>query len=252
MRSRKALAGAVVLATLLATVGIAGAVVTGGSPAQTAPSDSSNAPMSDTVTVGASGQVQAAADRAVVDVAVVAAGDEIAEVRERLTDNVSEMRAALADRGINESQIRTSHYDISTERRYGGPREEAPTYRAVHAFSISVNDTGTVGEVIDTAVTNGADAVDGVRFTLSPDRRERLREQALQRAMSAARSEAGTIASQANLTIVGVDRVTTTEYDRTPYRVEDAALAAGGDGGTSIDSGPVSVSASVTVVYDVE
>jgi uncharacterized protein YggE len=61
-----------------------------------------------------------------------------------------------------------------------------------------------VGEVIDTAVTNGADRVRDVRFTLSGETRDRLRTSALEDAMTAAREQAETIAAAADLTTDGV------------------------------------------------
>lgn len=251
MQTRATLAGVAVVAALLATAGIAGAFATGDSPAQVQSPD--DAQTGDTITVGASGQVQAQADRAVVDVAVVATGDDVSAVRDQLSTNASRMRTALAEQGINESQIRTSNYDISTNRRYARENGDQPEYSAVHSFAITVHDTGEVGQVVDTAVTNGANEVNGVEFTLSADRREELRQDALRSAMDSARSQASAIASQADLSVDGVDRVATTEYNRTPYAAETATAGdAAATPSTAIDSGPVSVSASITVVYDVQ
>ncbi|MEF8851022.1 MAG: SIMPL domain-containing protein [Haloarculaceae archaeon] len=248
MRTRIALAGAAVVAALLVTAGIAGALTTGqaSGPAQVQNQQS----MSDTVTVSGSGQVQAEADRAVVRVAVLATGDDISTVRNRLSANASSMRDALQESGIDDSQIRTNYYDISSQERYGGPREEEPKYRAIHSFTITVENPDDVGEVIDTAVSNGASEVDGVEFTLSAEKREDLREEALEAAMDNARSEASTVAGAEDIRISGVDRISTTNFDNRPFEVREAALAGGDGGGTSINSGPVTVSASVTVVYE--
>ncbi|WP_436911001.1 SIMPL domain-containing protein [Halosimplex marinum] len=248
MNSRPTLAGVAVVAALLATAGVGAAFAAGGSPVQA--QQSAQADASDTITVGASGQVQAEADRAVVRVGVVATGDDIETVRSHLSTNASSMRSALNEMGIEDGQIRTAYYDISTNRRYGGAPSEEPAYRAIHTFAITTDDPGSVGQVVDTAVTSGADEVDGVEFTLSADKREELRQEALTEAMNSARGEASTIAAAEDLSVTGVDRVSTTEYHARSYGVQTAALAAGGDGGTSIDSGPVSVSASVTVVYE--
>lgn len=247
MRSRATLAGVAVVAALLVTAGGAAAAFGGGdAPART----QEQGQLEDTITVGASGQVQAEADRAVVRVAVVTSGDDIETVREQLSSNASQMRGALNEMGVDSSQIRTAHYDISTNRRYRGGESDEPEYRATHAFSITVENTDEVGQVVDTAVTNGANEVDGIEFTLSQDKREDLRQEALRNAMDSARGEAGAIADSADLAVAGVDRVSTTEYHSRPYRLESTGLAAS-DGGTSINSGPVTVSASVTVVYDV-
>jgi uncharacterized protein YggE len=247
MESRSILAGAAVVAALLVTAGIGGAITTGAAPANV---EAQNQDLtSDTITVSGSGTVQADADRAVVSVAVLSSGDDISAVREDLSENASEMRDALAEMGIDENLIRTAYFDISSEERYGRQDPEAPTYRGMHAFEITIETPDDAGQVIDTAVSNGASEVDGVEFTLSPDRREELREQALESAMNNARSEASTVAGAEDLSITGVDRISTTDYRRTPYAVETAA---GGDAGarTSISSGPVTVRASVSVVYD--
>jgi len=248
MNSRVTLAGVAVVAALLATAGVGAAFAAGGAPVQA--DQSAQQAQNDTITVGASGQVQAAADRAVVRVGVVATGDDIERVRSDLSSNASAMRSALNEMGIEDGQIRTAYYDISTNRRYGGAESEEPAYRAIHSFAITVEDPDTVGQVVDTAVTNGADEVDGIQFTLSADKREELRQEALTEAMNTARGEASTIAAAEDLSVSGVDRVSTTEYGARPYAVETAALSADAGGGTSIDSGPVSVTASVTVVYE--
>jgi uncharacterized protein YggE len=246
MERRSTLVGAAVVAALLVTAGVAGALTTG-NPAQ--PQVQSDAQMSDTITVAGSGSVQAQADRAVVRVAVLATGDDIGTVRQQLSDNASQMRSALNEMDISGSQIQTAYYDISSNQRYGRTEEGQPNYRAIHSFSVTVENPDKAGKVIDTAVSNGASEVDGVEFTLSEDRRQELRQEALTEAMETARGEASTIAAAEDLSIAGVDRVSSTDYGRSPYRVETAALASG-DSGTSIDSGPVTVSASVTVVYD--
>ncbi|WP_459194530.1 SIMPL domain-containing protein [Halosimplex sp. J119] len=249
MNSRATIAGVAVVAALLVTAGAAAAFTSGGAPVQ-AQQPAEQDSMSNTITVGASGQVQTQADRAVVNLGIVATGDNIETVREQLSSNASQMRTALNEMGVDSSQIRTGYYDISTNRRYGGGESEQPEYRAVHSFAITVEDPDSVGEVIDTAVTNGANEVDGVEFTLSADKREELRQEALDKAMDTARGEASTIASAEDLSINGVDRVSTTEYHSRTYSVETAAMAGDASGGTSIDSGPVTVSASVNVVYE--
>ena len=249
MRQRTALAGVAALAVLLVSAGVGGAFAVGG-PAGPQQAQAQNA-MSDTVTVSGSGEVRAQADRAVVRVAVLSTGDDIESVRTDLSENATSMREALTDMGVDESQIRTNHYDISSNERYGPRGEDEPRYRAIHSFTITVEDPDRVGEVIDTAVGNGASEIDRVQFTLSPEKREDLREQALEAAMDAARTEASTVAETEDLEIQGVQRVSTTEFSRSSPRTVAATPASGG-ASTSISSGPVTVSADVTVVYDVE
>ena len=250
MRTRIALAGVAVMTALLVTAGIAGAFSASGPASQAQLQQQGE--MSDTITVSGNGQVQAQADRAVVRVAVLATGDDIGVVREQLSSNASQMREALSEIGIEEGQVRTGYFDISSQDRHRARGEGEPKYRGIHSFTIAVENLDSVGQVIDTAVSNGASEVDGVQFTLSKEKREDLRQKALEAAMDNARTEASTIAGAEDLSITGVDRVRSSQYRRTPYRAETAALGGANSVGTSIDSGPVTVSASVTVVYDTD
>lgn len=206
-----------------------------------------------TVTVGASGSVEAEPDRAVIEVAATATGDDVSTVRRQLAENATAMREALNEAGIDNGSISTQHYDISRDRHRERGRDE-PKFRARHSFTVTVENPDRVGEVIVVAVENGASEVDRVRFTLTKETRRDLREEALADAMSNARTQADTIAANSQLRIAGVDTVSTAEVDVQPFDRREVALAAAGDGGggTSISSGPVTVTAKVQVVYDAE
>lgn len=250
MELRSVFAGATVVAVLLATVGIGAALTTSGVAPQSQAQGQQQAQLSNTITTSGSGTVQATADRAVVRVGVVARGDDVGIVREQLSENASSMRAALTEMGITSNQIRTVHFDISSERRRERPEGNSPTYRGTHVFAITIEDPSTAGQVIDTAVSNGASEVHGVEFTLSQERRQELRQQALQEAMANARSEASTVASSEDLSLTGVTRISTTDSSVRPFETRAAAADGGGGAETSIESGPVTVQASVTVVYE--
>ncbi|MDY6819312.1 MAG: SIMPL domain-containing protein [Halobacteriales archaeon] len=203
---------------------------------------------SQTIAVGATGQVSADPNQAILRVAVVTTGGDAPTARQRLAENVSRMREALAAMGIGEDQIRTSFYDLDRDRR--PPREggeEQLQYRATHAFEITLDDTETVGQAIDTAVENGATRIDGVEFTLSESTRRELRNQALTDAMANARTQANTLARTGNLTVTGVAEIRTADASVVSFRTEAFAADAGG---TAIDSGPVTVRATVQVVFN--
>lgn len=242
---------AAALAVLLLSAGCLGAVTGSENANVVQPSADAAGPSAadqTTVQVSADGQVGADPDQAVVRVAVVATGKDAATARQRLAENASQMRDALADIGIDDSQVSTVHYDINRDYRRD---ESQPTrYRAIHAFRITLSDLSKVGETIDASVENGASQVDNVQFTLSEDRRRELRQQALSKAMQNARGDADAIAQSANLTVTGVHQVRTTENSYRPYE-QTVAMAAGGAGGnTKIESGSVTVSARVVVVYN--
>ena len=163
----------------------------------------------------------------------------------------------LDDIGVGDGQITTARYDIYQDRR--PPREDGEEprtqYRASHDFEITVSDPDRVGEIVDTAVQNGATEVNDVAFRLSTDRRRELEDRARQSAMADARSKARGLADAANLTVTGVQVIRTTDggaprpvEDR--YATETAAPASTAAPGSSLESGPVTVTTTVQVVYE--
>jgi uncharacterized protein YggE len=117
-------------------------------------------------------------------------------------------------------------------------------YEAVHAYRIDAA-ADAAGTVVDTAVGNGADEVQGVTFTLSDETRADLRQEALEHAMSAARADADTVASSADLSITGVQSASTGGGVGPVYEMRETAA----DAGTTFDAGSVTVTATVDVTY---
>ena len=206
-----------------------------------------------TVTVSASGSASAPPDEALVRVSVESAAPDPTVARRRVAANASSLRRAMADLGLPPNTVRTTGYDLYEDR--GGRRKPGAsgetTYHARHTFAVRVDDVGRVGEVIDAAVDNGATSVHGVRFTLSDATRTSLRKEATRDAMERARDRASTVAGSAGLTLTGVRAVRTgTGGGPRPY-VHFAAASGGSSGAsTDVQSGPVTVGASVTVTYN--
>ncbi|WP_135826879.1 SIMPL domain-containing protein [Halorussus ruber] len=203
-----------------------------------------------TISVSSAGQAEAEPNQAVLRVAVLARGDDANAVREQLAENATQMREALRNASISDDQIRTVRYAIDQEyRRDDGEREPAG-FRGIHAFEITISDVDRAGAVIDVAVSNGASQVDSVELTLSDERRREVRADALRNAMENARADADVVAESANLTVVGVRTASTGDVSFSPVRAEALSADAGGGGQTSIESGPVTVSAQVSVTYN--
>lgn len=235
--------GALLAAAVLIGTGMAGS--SGGSGGQ-----------QDGITVSASGEATAEPDKAVLQVAVEATADEPSAARDKVATDVDRMRTALRDAGVSDDQIATQSFRISEEvrrvRRAGEPPEqEEPRFQATHRFEIELNDTGSVGSVIDTAVNNGATRVDDVRLTLQDDTRRAVRDEALRQAMGHAEDQADTLATEASLSLGTVRSISTTDTGVSPVRFQREQLSAdAGGGGTEIESGPVTVNANVNVVYE--
>jgi uncharacterized protein YggE len=241
----------VVLTMLVATAGCAGTLQSGTADAGESPEKDGR-----TIHVAGSGSAEARPNQAVLGVSVVATADDAATARQRLAENVTRMRDALADVGVERDQLTTRHYDI--DRRRQRPREDGREpeiqYRAWHAFEITVEETDRVGTVIDTAVRSGATEVDRIEFTLSTERRRELEADARRAAMADAREKARSLASDANLTVTGVQVIRTGGGD-VPRPSGGAAMATAtpaAEPDTELESGPVTVVTTVRVVYNAE
>ncbi len=204
---------------------------------------------SPSVTVSGAGSVSVDPDLAVVRLAVEATADSADVARGQVADDVAAVRAALADIGIEDDAVETAYFRIDPMYDHTRESRELVGYRAVHALTVE-SEVDAAGAVIDAAVGAGASRVEGVQFTLTDETRQSAREQALARAMTAAAGDAGAIAEAAGLTLDGVRSVST--GSPVVYPVDGrVAMAEDAGGATTIDSGPVTVTANVQVVYAV-
>ncbi|MFB6140472.1 MAG: SIMPL domain-containing protein [Halosimplex sp.] len=234
---RKLTAIAVTSVVLLSVLGVAGAGTLG---SQSAGNETA------TVSVSATGTVTAEPDRAVVYVAATAEGENASAATSDLASNVSDLRAALDDENLSVESVETTGYSVYRERPGEGQGQgSAPTtYVARQSFAVTTTDVSGAGAVIDTAVANGATEVGGVQFTLSEDRRQELRTEAIGAAVDDARVQAEAVADSTGLTLGSVRSVSTGQ--EVGFFGERVAAA----DGTTIDASPVSVSATVDITYN--
>lgn len=210
-----------------------------------------------TVSASGTGQVTAQPDRAVVYLVVSATGENATEATDTLAANVSTLREALDDESLPVVSVNTTGYSVGPLADDGGAQgpgdgggdgqADDRTYVASQAFAVTTDDVDAAGWIVDAGVAAGADEVRGVQFTLSDERREALRTDAIDRAVSDARAQAEAAADSAGLSLAGV-RSLSVDGGGVPVGFQQAEAAAAG--GTTIDPTPVVVAASVQVTYE--
>jgi len=247
MTRKSIAAGTVVAVLLVATASVIGLGAAGAQSTDESPADR-------TISVAATGDAEASPDQAVVRVSVTAAGNDSATVRDELASGTERLRTALDDIGVD---YETAGYSIEEREQPRRPYEEdrpeesanAPAYRGVHSFTVTVDDTDSVGSVIDAAADAGAE-VNRVELTLSEERRETLRDQAITNAMNDARSQATALADAGDLTVTDVASIEASQSRYRPVAYETAADGGAAAANTVIDSGEVSVTYDVQVTYN--
>ncbi|MEE6210972.1 SIMPL domain-containing protein [Salarchaeum sp. III] len=221
---------------LLSVLGLVVLVATAGclGGAQAATGDDESAK---TIDVSGSDTIYATPDQVVLHVAVEASGDSASDVRDQLDAAAADLTSSLKAQGVASEDIVTSRYDLSVR-----DRETGETYRGVHAFRVTSGDVENAGFLVDVALSNGANRVDGVQFTLSEDTREDLHRQALAAAVADARGDADALAAAANLSVTGVQTVSTSDVG---YVYSGGVSTAS----TEIREDSVAVTASVSVSF---
>lgn len=220
------------LALLLVTAGCLGGAQASGAD------ESANR----TIDVSGSSTLYASPDEAVLVVAIEAEGDSAGAVRDQLAAAADDLTGSLEDAGVPPGNVVTARYDVNVVR----DRDGTTTYRGIHSFRVVTGDVDGVGDLVDVALANGANRVDGVQFRLSPDARQALYQSALREALTTARENADTLADESGLSITGVEHVSASNGGYV------YASAGGVTAGTEVRPSQVAVTAHVSVTYAAE
>lgn len=116
--------------------------------------------------VNGKGMVEAEPDMALMSVGVITKDKNI-ESAQNLNDQISKkLINSLLQLGIAKEDIKTSSYSIYPEYEYIEEKQILTGYNVTHILEVKVKDINMVGEVIDTAVKNGASQINRVDFTI--------------------------------------------------------------------------------------
>ena len=142
------------------------------------------------VSVSATGTVGAEPDMAHISTGVVSEAESAREALNRNSATMKKLIDGLKAKGIVEKDIQTT--SINVEPRYQQFKDGRPAtiagYRVVNQVRIIARDLTKLGDVLDQAVTLGANQMGGIQFevsdaeTLKDEARKRAMENALRRA----------------------------------------------------------------------
>ncbi len=154
-------------------------------------------PMQRTITVSASGSVDAAPDIARVQTGVVSEAATAGEALSANSEAMSRMIKGLKEAGIEPKDIQTSSFRI--EPRYTNTRDgrapEINGYRVVNELQLVVRAVSKLGSILDSLVKIGANRMNGLSFDVS--NAETLKDEARKIAIANARRRAELLAGAA-------------------------------------------------------
>ncbi len=194
-----------------------------------------------TIVVNGHGEVDLAPNLATLQVGVESKGDDAASALASAATKLTSVLSAVEAQGVAQDHIQTTDLSLYFDSTNG-------TYVASHQISIRLDGTDKVGAVLDAAVQAGATDAWGVQFGLQDP--SAGHDQALQAAITDARSRANSIASALGVTITGVGSASEATYNTTPIQYGTVAPGVAASAPTTpVQPGQLTVTADVTVTY---
>jgi len=211
------------------------------------------------LTVRGDAQLSKPADRAKLSIGVVTEAEDSAEALELNSVRTQSVLDALRRIGLSEGEYQTGRFRVRpvySPRPKQAPRSWRPQiigYEVSNTLNVKTTQLELAGKLIQAASEAGANTIDNIRFDLE-DRRK-FRDEAIALAASHARSDARTLALASGVKLV---RILSVNLDNVgsiqPRRYEASAMlraAPEADMAPPIEAGDVSITSSVTVVYEI-
>jgi uncharacterized protein YggE len=231
----------IILTSLMVALIIAGLSLT---PVQGA--DTAQPP---TISVDAEGKVMAVPDVATLTLEVETQAAKAAAAAQENARRADALLQALKKVLGPQDQLRTLGYRLTpvyaARDKHSPP--EIKAYRAINRLEVKVREVARLGEVIDTAWTNGAARINGPFWSHS--RAEELQRQAAVDALGRARRLAEALAQAAGLKIKGVDKISTGIRFIPPRPTGEAFMMAKAAPPTPIEVGEEEIRAHIQAVF---
>jgi len=152
--------------------------------------------------------------------------------------------------------IKTTAFNVSPEYSYKGNVRTFVRYNARNSFEVTIKDVAKLGKVISTALSNGANVVSNLSYSL--DTNEAVCGKLIQKASTDAKARANAAASALGTSITGVKSVnvqcSANEYYQPRYSMKmmtaDNAVEAGGSVPT--EEGTIKLRANVSASFFVK
>ena len=200
-----------------------------------------------TITVTGEGIVQTQPDQATISLGVTTNGDTAAKA---LADNNAALTMVL-DRlkvaGVAEADLQTSNLSLSPNwTGYdSGSTPSIAGYIATNMLDVRVRDLAALGTILDAAVTDGANTMNGITFGLAEPMP--AMNEARTKAVADAKARAEVLAIAAGGTLGKLLSVA----EQGSYSGPAPMFRADAESAVPIQSGQIGMTSNVTVIYEI-
>ena len=215
-------------------------------------------PSEQTISVSGTATASSSPDSLVI---VLGVESEAKTANESLSENSNSLNSvisALTNSGLSEDDIQTSNFSIypmyDSIKDFNGNWQQVLTgYRVSNILSIQTDKIDSAGEIIDAAVSSGANRVDNVSFQLSDDKYQKISDDLIADAINDATQKAEKALVPLKQKIVGVKSVVIHDnvvpYYDSPMRASFDGFAESSMKSAPIMSGDEEITTNVSVVF---
>jgi uncharacterized protein len=154
-----------------------------------------------TISVSGHGETRAKPDLAVVQLGVFANAKTAREALATNTKSMSGLIAKLKTSGVSDRDMQTSNFSVNPRLIYAqdgsNTQPKMDGYDVTNSLTVTVRDLNNLGGLLDDAVSNGANQINGITFGIEDD--TAAVDEARKRAVADARRKAELYATAAGV-----------------------------------------------------
>ena len=179
--------------------------------------------------------------------------------QEAISSNAQIMNAVVSsvqNLGITKDEISTAGFtiypiynDTVPDLKTGVHKSVLAGYRASNTLYVKTTKLSLAGNIIDTAVSAGANRVDNVSFSLSPAQQQSIQDDLLSKAVLNAKSRAEKALDPLGQKIIGVKMVNLSEFNMPPPIYYNAGAAPMAEKSTPIFTSNQEVTTTANVIF---
>lgn len=203
------------------------------------------------LTVSASGVKKAMPDVAYLTVAVTKQDKSMKKAQSANRETMNKLIGALKSAGLKDDDIRTINYSANPIYDYTSVSGKITAYEVMNTAELTIKDIDAVGDYIDIAAANGANASYSIRFDILDS--SGFYNEALADAVGKARAKADAIAAAGGYGIISTLEISESQsYYYPQYGRYGMADVAAEESPTPVSAGELEITANVTIVYQIQ
>lgn len=202
-----------------------------------------------TMTLTGHGEVKVKPDMAIVTIGAMGSGTTAREALDLNNKAMQAIMALLKSAGIADKDIQTSGFSVAPRYNYNQTNEPPKIvgYDVTNNVTVMVRQLDGLGNILDTAVSQGSNTINGVSFTVANP--EPLRDEARKLAFADARRKAEIYAGAAKILLGDIVSLNETAGVQPPVPVYAKTMAAEAAPSVPIAAGEQVISVDVNVVW---